>query len=138
MIHCLWVTLEKLVLSENRYISLQFILETAHLIIRLTNNRLELCNALSRALLCYYLLRSNHLSQRCPVKSFENTVGKAEITLNKQFLLFPQCFLPLQRIFCNFHQNLKIIFCKLFQFQTVTVLNLSFGNEISLKKPTST
>ena len=27
-------------------------------------------------------------------KPFENTVGKGEITRNKQFLLFPQCFLP--------------------------------------------
>ena len=28
-------------------------------------------------------------------KSFENTVGKGEIGRNEQFLLFPQCFLPL-------------------------------------------
>ena len=27
-------------------------------------------------------------------KSFENTVGKGEIALNEQFLLFPWCFLP--------------------------------------------
>ena len=27
-------------------------------------------------------------------KSFENTVGKGEIAHNEQFLLFPQCFLP--------------------------------------------
>ena len=27
-------------------------------------------------------------------KPFENTVGKGEITRNEQFLLFPQCFLP--------------------------------------------
>ena len=27
-------------------------------------------------------------------KSFENTVGKGEIALNEQFLLFPQFFLP--------------------------------------------
>ena len=27
-------------------------------------------------------------------KSFENTVGNREIARNKQFLLFPQCFLP--------------------------------------------
>ena len=27
-------------------------------------------------------------------KSFENTVGKEEIARNEQFLLFPQCFLP--------------------------------------------
>ena len=30
-----------------------------------------------------------------PVQSFENTVGKGEIDRNDQFLLFPQCFLPI-------------------------------------------
>ena len=30
-------------------------------------------------------------------KSFGNTVGKGEIACNKQFLLFPQCFLPVWR-----------------------------------------
>ena len=38
-------------------------------------------------------------------KSFENTVGKGEIAQNKQFLLFPQCFLPVRRAFCHFQQN---------------------------------
>ena len=37
-------------------------------------------------------------------KSFENTVGKGEIALYEQFLLFPQCFLPVWRTFCHFHQ----------------------------------
>ena len=37
-------------------------------------------------------------------KSFENTVGKGEITHNEQFLLFPQCFLLIWRTFCCFHQ----------------------------------
>ena len=37
-------------------------------------------------------------------KCFENTVGKGEIAHNKQFLLFPLCFLPFQRAFCHFHQ----------------------------------
>ena len=27
-------------------------------------------------------------------KSFQNAVGKGEIAYDKQFLLFPQCFLP--------------------------------------------
>ena len=35
-------------------------------------------------------------------KSFENTVGKGEITHNEQFLLFPQCFLPVLRAYCRF------------------------------------
>ena len=39
-------------------------------------------------------------------KSFENTVGKGEIACNKQFLLFPQCFLLAWRTFSHFHQML--------------------------------
>ena len=37
-------------------------------------------------------------------KTFENTAGKREIAHNKQFLFFPQCFLPFRRTFCHFHQ----------------------------------
>ena len=37
-------------------------------------------------------------------KSFENTVEKGEIAHNKQFHLFLQCFLPVQRTFCHFYQ----------------------------------
>ena len=40
----------------------------------------------------------------CAVKPFKNTVGKGEIACNKQFLLFPQCFLPFWRGFCYLHQ----------------------------------
>ena len=36
--------------------------------------------------------------------SFENSVGKGEIAHNEQFLLFPQCFLPVWRTICHFHQ----------------------------------
>ena len=37
-------------------------------------------------------------------KPFENTVGKGEIARNEQFLLFPQCFLPIWITFCNLRQ----------------------------------
>ena len=37
-------------------------------------------------------------------KPFENTAGKGEIARNEQFLLFPQCFLPLLENFCHFHR----------------------------------
>ena len=37
-------------------------------------------------------------------KVFENTVGKVGIAHNKQFLLFPQCFLPFVRAVFYFHQ----------------------------------
>ena len=38
-------------------------------------------------------------------KPFENTVGKGEIARNEQFLLFPQCFLPLWITFFHFRQT---------------------------------
>ena len=37
------------------------------------------------------------------LQSFENTVGKGEIAHNEQFLLFPQCFVPILITFCHFH-----------------------------------
>ena len=49
--------------------------------------------------------RSLTLSQTSPAnKSAKNAVGKGEIARNEQFLLFPQCFLPVWRTFCHFHQ----------------------------------
>ena len=36
-------------------------------------------------------------------KPFENTVGRGEIARNAQFLLFPQCFLPIWGALCHFH-----------------------------------
>ena len=36
-------------------------------------------------------------------KSFENTLGKGKIARKEQFLLFPQCFLPVRRTFFHFH-----------------------------------
>ena len=35
------------------------------------------------------------------------TLRKEEIASNKQFLLFPECFLPIWRTFCHFHQILN-------------------------------
>ena len=51
-------------------------------------------------------------------KSFKNTVGKGDIALDKQFLLFPQCFLPFWRTFSIFIK-FGIVVCKLFQFGRV-------------------
>ena len=39
--------------------------------------------------------------------SLENSVGKGEIALKKQFLLFPQHFLTFQKTFHHFHQLKK-------------------------------
>ena len=38
-------------------------------------------------------------------KSLENTAEKGDIARYEQFLLFPQCFLPVLRAFCHFHQT---------------------------------
>ena len=53
-------------------------------------------------------------------KSFENTVGKGQNAHNKQFLLFPQCFLPFWSTFIKF----EIVIGKVFQFERIW--NLSF------------
>ena len=41
--------------------------------------------------------------------AFENIVGKEEIALNEQFLLFPQCFLLSQKILSPFVHIFDII-----------------------------
>ena len=42
-------------------------------------------------------------------KSFENTVGKGEIARNEQFLLCPQCFLPIwRRVFFFFFRKCRL------------------------------
>ena len=45
---------------------------------------------------------------RLQYKSFEITVGKGEIARKKQFLLFPQYFLPILESFVPFSSNLKL------------------------------
>ena len=39
---------------------------------------------------------------------FETLWGKGEIARSEQFLLFPQCFLPVWRTFCHFSSKLKL------------------------------
>ena len=51
-------------------------------------------------------------------KSFENNVGKGEIARNEQFLLFP-VFSTLLETSLPFSSNLKIVVCKLFEFERV-------------------
>ena len=50
-------------------------------------------------------------------KTFENTGGKGEIAPDEQFLLFPQCFLPIWRTFCHSHQMLN------YRLQTLSAWN---------------
>ena len=59
----------------------------------------------------------------------ENAVGKGENVRCKQFLLFPQCFLPVWKTFCHFHQNLKLLSATPFSLEVSTVCHL--GNAIT-------
>ena len=43
----------------------------------------------------------------CRTSLLKKTVGKREIAHNEQFLFFPQCFLPIWKTFCYFHQICK-------------------------------
>ena len=51
-------------------------------------------------------------------------MGKGEIAHNEQFLLFPQCFLPVEELSAIFIK-FEIVVCKVFQFGRV--LNLLVG-----------
>ena len=44
----------------------------------------------------------------CCTSLFENTVGKGEIAPDKQFLLFPQCFILFWRTFRHFSSKSKL------------------------------
>ena len=48
-------------------------------------------------------------------KSFENTIGKRRNCSLRAISLFQQCFLPVWKTFCHFHQ---ILYCRL---QTLSV-----------------
>ena len=52
----------------------------------------------------YPIPTQRHLLTPVGNKPFENTAGKGEIAHNEQFLLFPQCFLPVWITFCHFRQ----------------------------------
>ena len=56
------------------------------------------------------ILKTLWEKEKLHYRYFENTVGKKEIARNEQFLLFPQCFLPIWRTFCHFHriQNCRL------------------------------
>ena len=60
-------------------------------------------------------------------KSFENTVGKEEIARNEQFLLFPQCFLPIWMNFLPFSSNLKLSSANSFSLDQSKILSSGNG-----------
>ena len=60
-------------------------------------------------------------------KSFENTMRKGEIAHNEQFLLFPQCFLPIQKNFLPFSSNSKLSFANSFSLKESKIYHLRKG-----------
>ena len=77
---------------------------------------------------------NRHLVFTClQYKSFESTIGKGEIALNKQFLLFPQFFsiANLLENFLPFSSNLKLSSAISFSFEESY---LSFGKGLTFTK----
>ena len=64
-------------------------------------------------------------------KSSENTVGKGEIACNRQFLLFPQCFILFLERFMSFSSNLKLLSAPSFSLEKSK--NLSFGKGLKTR-----
>ena len=60
-------------------------------------------------------------------KSFENTVGKGEIARDKQYLLFPQCFLPVWITFGHFQYNLQLLSACSFSLEESKIRSLGKG-----------
>ena len=53
---------------------------------------------------CLTLSQTNPVFMCLQDKAYENTVGKGENARIEQFLLFPQCFLPIWITLCHCHQ----------------------------------
>ena len=64
-------------------------------------------------------------------KSLENTAGKGEIARNKQFLLFPQCFLLVWRAL--FSKNLKLSSANSFNLEASKICRLGKGYAVFQK-----
>ena len=60
-------------------------------------------------------------------KPFENTVGKGGIAHNEQFLLFPQCFLPVWITFFPFSSNLNLWSANSFSLEESKICRLVMG-----------
>ena len=70
-----------------------------------SGNKSDVSQKTKRSLTLYSI--DTHFDASATV--FENIVGKGEIAANKQFLLFPQCFLPNQIIVSPFVHIFDII-----------------------------
>ena len=66
-------------------------------------------------------------------KSIENAVGKREIARNEKFLIFPTVFSTRLANFLPFYQ-LKIVVCKIFQFEGSKICRLGKGFQDAEKK----
>ena len=62
----------------------------------------------------------NHLSNK-PL--FLHVYRTSLLKCNKQFLLFPQCFLPIWITFCHFHYNLQLLSANSFSLEESKIAN---------------
>ena len=62
-----------------------------------------------------------------PYKPFESTVGKGEIAHNEQFLLFPQCFLPVWINLLPFSSKVKLSSANSFSLEESKICRLVIG-----------
>ena len=69
--------------------------------------------------------------------TFENSVGKGEMTLNEQFLLFPHCFLSMLENLLPFSSNLKLSYANSFSLEVNKICCLGKGYRICLDRKTA-
>ena len=60
-------------------------------------------------------------------QAFENTVGKGEIALNEQFLLFPTVFSTRSDNFLSFSSNVKLSSANSFSLEEFKICRLVMG-----------
>ena len=77
----------------------------------------------------HVLTHSHTMTPMTPLgkKPFENTLGKGEIARNEQFLLFPQCVLPVWIAFMPFSSNLKLSSANSFSLKESKICRLVMG-----------
>ena len=64
--------------------------------------------------------------------TFENTGGKGEIARNEQFLLFPQCFLPVWRTFLPFFIKFESVVGKLWVWKNLKFVVWEGSNTLTI------
>ena len=59
-------------------------------------------------------------------------MGQGEIARKEQFLLFPQCFLPILENFLSFSSNLKLLSANVISLEESKICGLGKGKYITI------